>query len=36
MPEKWMARMSSIQQYDQDASSLGRINAWTMAVNLGE
>jgi len=34
MPEKWMARMSSIQQYDQDASSLGRINAWTMAVNL--
>jgi probable O-glycosylation ligase (exosortase A-associated) len=34
MPEKWMARMSSIQQYDQDSSSLGRINAWTMAVNL--
>jgi probable O-glycosylation ligase (exosortase A-associated) len=34
MPEKWAERMSSIQQYDQDSSSLGRINAWTMAVNL--
>src|SRR5258705_512198 len=34
MPEKWTARMSSIQRYEQDASSLGRINAWTMAVNL--
>jgi putative inorganic carbon (hco3(-)) transporter len=34
MPEKWMDRMLSIQQYDQDASSLGRINAWTAAVNL--
>jgi probable O-glycosylation ligase (exosortase A-associated) len=34
MPEKWMARMSSINQYEEDASSMGRINAWTMAVNL--
>jgi len=34
MPEKWEERMWSIQKYDQDASSLGRINAWMMAVNL--
>jgi probable O-glycosylation ligase (exosortase A-associated) len=34
MPDKWEDRMWSIQKYDQDASSLGRINAWTMAVNL--
>lgn len=34
MPEKWTERMWTIQKYDQDASSLGRINAWMMAVNL--
>ncbi|HKW36436.1 MAG TPA: putative O-glycosylation ligase, exosortase A system-associated [Burkholderiales bacterium] len=34
MPEKWMERMESIQTYQQDASSMGRINAWMMAVNL--
>jgi probable O-glycosylation ligase (exosortase A-associated) len=34
MPEKWVERMWSIQKYDQDASALGRINAWMMAVNL--
>jgi len=34
MPEKWGERMWSIQKYDQDASALGRINAWMMAFNL--
>jgi probable O-glycosylation ligase (exosortase A-associated) len=34
MPDRWWDRMGSIQKYDQDASSLGRINAWMMAVNL--
>ena len=34
MPEQWFARMSSIQNYEQDASAMGRINAWTMAFNL--
>jgi putative inorganic carbon (HCO3(-)) transporter len=34
MPDKWVERMWSIQTYDQDASSLGRINAWRMAFNL--
>src|SRR5262245_51660547 len=34
MPDKWMERMHSIQTYEQDASSMGRINAWRMAINL--
>jgi putative inorganic carbon (hco3(-)) transporter len=34
MPEKWDQRMWSIEKYDQDASSMGRINAWKMAINL--
>ncbi|WP_374434141.1 putative O-glycosylation ligase, exosortase A system-associated [Inhella sp.] len=34
MPEHWWERMNTIQTYDQDASALGRINAWIMAFNL--
>jgi probable O-glycosylation ligase (exosortase A-associated) len=34
MPDKWEERMWSIQTYEQDDSSLGRINAWNMAINL--
>jgi probable O-glycosylation ligase (exosortase A-associated) len=34
MPEKWTDRMKSIETYDKDASSMGRINAWKMATNL--
>lgn len=34
MPESWFERMSSIQTYDQDASAMGRINAWWAAWNL--
>lgn len=34
MPEKWSSRMGTIETYDQDASALGRINAWTMAANI--
>jgi probable O-glycosylation ligase (exosortase A-associated) len=34
MPEAWYQRISTIQTYDQDASALGRINAWWMAFNL--
>ncbi|MDR0775285.1 MAG: putative O-glycosylation ligase, exosortase A system-associated [Azonexus sp.] len=36
MPEHWWARMETIQTYDQDASALGRINAWWMAWNLAK
>lgn len=34
MPDKWEERMWSIEKYDQDASAMGRINAWMMALNL--
>lgn len=34
MPAEWYERMSTIKSYDEDASALGRINAWWMAVNL--
>jgi probable O-glycosylation ligase (exosortase A-associated) len=34
MPESWTERMSTIQTYDEDASAMGRINAWWMSWNL--
>lgn len=34
MPESWMARMGTIKTYADDASAMGRINAWWMAWNL--
>jgi probable O-glycosylation ligase (exosortase A-associated) len=36
MPQEWFDRMSTIQNYEQDASAEGRINAWKMAVNLAK
>lgn len=36
MPPEWAARMNTIDTYDQDASALGRINAWWMAFNLAK
>lgn len=34
MPTEWFDRMSTIKSYEEDASAMGRINAWTMAFNL--
>lgn len=31
MPAAWWSRMETIQTYEEDASALGRINAWTVA-----
>ena len=36
MPDQWSGRMNTIQTYDQDASALGRINAWWMTFNLAK
>jgi probable O-glycosylation ligase (exosortase A-associated) len=33
-PEKWHNRMSTIREYKEDRSAMGRINAWTFALNL--
>jgi putative inorganic carbon (HCO3(-)) transporter len=34
MPTEWWGRMETIGTYEQDASALGRINAWWMAWHL--
>lgn len=36
MPEKWTARMDTINTYEQDQSVQGRFNAWWMAFNLAK
>jgi len=34
MPDKYFNKMETIETYDQDASAMGRINAWWFAFNL--
>lgn len=34
LPDEWFARMDTIKTYGEDASALGRFNAWHMAWNL--
>ncbi|MBL4588530.1 MAG: putative O-glycosylation ligase, exosortase A system-associated [Alphaproteobacteria bacterium] len=34
MPKTWWDRMSTIETYDQDASAMGRINAWWTEFNI--
>ncbi len=34
MPEEWTARMSTIKHYEDDESSMGRINAWWVAWRI--
>jgi len=36
MPEQWMSRMNTIETYHQDASAMGRINAWWFAYNVAK
>lgn len=36
MPDAWWDRMDTIKSYNEDASALGRINAWWMAWNLAK
>jgi putative inorganic carbon (HCO3(-)) transporter len=33
MPASWHNRMQTIETYEEDASAMGRINAWTYALN---
>ncbi|HEB97820.1 MAG TPA: putative O-glycosylation ligase, exosortase A system-associated [Sedimenticola thiotaurini] len=33
-PETWKSRMESIQNYEEDASAMGRIRAWRFATSL--
>lgn len=34
MPESWHQRMDTIQNYEQDESAMGRINAWQYSINV--
>jgi len=34
MPETWHDRMGTIENYEEDGSAMGRINAWMAAINL--
>ncbi|MES2072226.1 MAG: putative O-glycosylation ligase, exosortase A system-associated [Pseudomonadota bacterium] len=34
MPDKWFNRMNTIDDYQQDSSAQGRINAWKFATNV--
>lgn len=34
MPDTWSERMNTVKTYDQDASAMGRINAWTLCWNI--
>lgn len=34
MPETWHDRMSTIQEYEQDASAQGRLQAWELGLRL--
>lgn len=34
MPDSWHERMSTIRTYDEDASAMGRLNAWEYAYNI--
>jgi probable O-glycosylation ligase (exosortase A-associated) len=36
MPQAWYDRMNTIKTYEEDASSLGRINAWHTAFNVAK
>ena len=34
MPDQWTDRMHSIDNYKEDGSAMGRINAWKFAINI--
>jgi probable O-glycosylation ligase (exosortase A-associated) len=36
MPEAWYERMATIETYQEDASAMGRINAWWVAWNVAQ
>ena len=36
MPDTWWDRMSTIKTYQEDASAMGRINAWLVAIEVAK
>lgn len=36
VPDKWMARIESIENYEEDGSARGRLDAWLVCLRLAE
>ncbi|PTD96767.1 putative O-glycosylation ligase, exosortase A system-associated [Pseudothauera lacus] len=36
MPEEWWERMGTIKSYEEDASAMGRINGWLVAIEVAK
>jgi probable O-glycosylation ligase (exosortase A-associated) len=36
MPQEWHDRMSTIKDYEQDSSALGRLDAWSTAISVAK
>jgi probable O-glycosylation ligase (exosortase A-associated) len=36
MPQEWYDRMSTIKNYEQDSSAIGRLNAWSTAISVAK
>lgn len=36
MPQEWWDRMGTIQTYEEDASAMGRINGWLVAIEVAK
>ena len=36
MPQQWRDRMSTIKNYEQDSSAVGRLHAWSTAINVAK
>ena len=36
MPEEWWERMGTITSYEEDASAMGRINGWLVAIEVAK
>jgi len=36
MPDRWMGRMQTVQNYEEDSSAMGRVTAWMFAIELAK
>ena len=36
VPQEYKDRISTVQNYEEDSSAMGRINAWRVAINIGK
>ncbi|KAF0221831.1 MAG: hypothetical protein FD174_162 [Geobacteraceae bacterium] len=36
IPDQWFSRIDTIKTYEEDASAMGRINAWHTAINIAK